>query len=132
MLIAPGRIGTSSPELGVAVKFSDISNFSVICEYEDREIGFVPELSYGSHMFQDLVESQMFYVAIMDKEGAKKNIFKKDFWSENESIFDDILPEVANPFNIVRIYEAGGVKPLCLYADFKNERVTCGCFEEQS
>ena len=132
MLIAPGRIGTSSPELGVAVKFSDISNFSVICEYEDREIGFVPELSYGSHMFQDLVESQMFYVAIMDKEGAKKNIFKKDFWSENESIFEDILPEVANPFNIVRIYEAGGDKPLSLYADFKNERVTCGCFEEQS
>ena len=31
MLMTPGRIGTSSPELGVPVAFGDISNFSIIC-----------------------------------------------------------------------------------------------------
>lgn len=127
MLISPGRIGTSSPELGVTVTFSDISNFSVICEYEDSEIGFMPELSYGSHMFQDLVESEMFYVAMMDKHN---NIFNKDFWREEESLFSAILPDVANPSNIVRVFEAGAQKPLNLFADFKNENVTCGYFKD--
>jgi len=38
MLVSPGRIGTSSPELGVPVVFSDISNFKVLCEYADIEM----------------------------------------------------------------------------------------------
>ncbi len=55
-LLSPGRIGTSSPELGVPVAFGDISGFSEICEISDNQAGYMPELSYGSHMFQDLVE----------------------------------------------------------------------------
>lgn len=55
LLLSPGRIGTSSPELGVPVAFGDISNFSIICEVADNRTGYMPELSYGSHMFQDLV-----------------------------------------------------------------------------
>ena len=68
MLISPGRVGTTSPELGVPVQFSDISAFEVICEVEDRRAGYNPELSYGSHMFQDLVEAEILYTAIFDNE----------------------------------------------------------------
>ena len=57
LLMTPGRIGTSSPELGVPVSFADISCFGVICEVSDSQAGFMPELSYGSHMFQDMVGS---------------------------------------------------------------------------
>ncbi len=64
MLIVPGRVGTSSPELGVATTFSDISTFSVICEVEESKAGYNPELSYGSHIFQDLVEAQILYTAV--------------------------------------------------------------------
>ena len=64
MLMTPGRIGTSSPELGVPVAFGDISNFSIICEVADNRVGYMPELSYGSHMFQDLVEAEIIYCAI--------------------------------------------------------------------
>ncbi len=124
MLLSPGRIGTSSPDLGVGVTFSDISNFSVLCEYEDTEIGFVPELSYGSHLFQDLVESEMFYVAITDKS----TIFQRNFWPEKDSVLETILPEGINPLNIVRVFEPGPDKPLSLYADFKNQIVACGYF----
>ncbi|OQB13742.1 MAG: phosphoenolpyruvate synthase [Firmicutes bacterium ADurb.Bin193] len=55
LLAVPGRIGTSSPELGVPVRFANISAFGVICEYSDGANGYMPELSYGSHMFQVLV-----------------------------------------------------------------------------
>lgn len=64
MLIAPGRVGTSSPELGVPLRFSDLSGFSAIIEYDDAENGFLPELSFGSHLFQDFVESRIFYTAL--------------------------------------------------------------------
>jgi len=64
MLIVPGRVGTSSPELGVPTAFSDISAFEIICETEERSAGYNPELSYGSHIFQDLVEAEIFYTAV--------------------------------------------------------------------
>ncbi|MBR5753183.1 MAG: phosphoenolpyruvate synthase [Clostridia bacterium] len=64
MLIVPGRVGTSSPELGVPTAFSDISAFDIICEAEEAKVGYNPELSFGSHIFQDLVESKILYTAV--------------------------------------------------------------------
>ncbi len=66
MLIVPGRVGTSSPELGVPTAFSDISAFEIICETEERKAGYNPELSYGSHIFQDLVEAEILYTAVFN------------------------------------------------------------------
>ena len=51
MLFAPGRIGTSSPELGVPVSFAEINHFCAICEMSDREVGYMPELSYGCLLY---------------------------------------------------------------------------------
>ena len=64
LLITPGRIGTSSPELGVPTSFADISEFNTIIEVSEKEAGYVPELSYGSHFFQDLVEAGILYSAV--------------------------------------------------------------------
>ncbi len=123
MLISPGRIGTSSPELGVGVTFSDISNFTVICEYEDKEIGFEPELSFGSHMFQDIVESEMFYVAVMERQN--NNLFNRDLLLRRESVLNRILPDETIASDIVMLYETDPNEPLSLYADFKNRTVVC-------
>ena len=64
LLMVPGRIGTSSPELGVPTAFSDISGFDAVCEIAETRAGYNPELSYGSHIFQDLVEAQILYMAV--------------------------------------------------------------------
>lgn len=40
MLFVPGRIGTSSPELGVPTSFADISEFDVICEVAESRAGY--------------------------------------------------------------------------------------------
>ena len=66
LLVSPGRIGTSSPDLGVGVNFAEIAPFSAIVEYADAKNGFSPELSYGSHMFQDLVEASILYCAVLE------------------------------------------------------------------
>jgi hypothetical protein len=69
ILITPGRIGTSSPELGVPSSFADISEFNTIIEVSETEAGYMPELSYGSHFFQDLVEAGILYSAVF-KDGT--------------------------------------------------------------
>ncbi len=69
LLIGPGRWGTSSPELGVPIRFADISRVAVIAEVAELGEGMVPDLSFGSHFFQDLVESQIAYVALFPRRG---------------------------------------------------------------
>jgi len=54
------------PELGVPVTFADISSFCAIFELAESSVGYRPELSYGSHMFQDLVEANIFYGALFE------------------------------------------------------------------
>ena len=71
MLIVPGRVGTTSPELGVPTSFADISAYDIICETEETRAGYNPELSYGSHIFQDLVEAEILYTAIFQGEKTK-------------------------------------------------------------
>ena len=125
MLVSPGRIGTSSPELGVPVVFSDISNFKILCEYADIEIGFVPELSYGSHMFQDMVETEMFYVAAMDTEQSGTELFNREFFRNEVSVLEDIMPNAEAYADIVKVYEFDSSKSLKLYADFEKRTVIC-------
>lgn len=68
LLMGPGRWGTSSPELGVPVRFADISQVSVLVEEAAMGGRMVPDLSYGSHFFQDLVETGIVYVALFPEQ----------------------------------------------------------------
>ena len=93
ILIVPGRIGTSSPELGIPVVFADISYFSAILEESYSEVGYMPELSFGSHMFQDLVEAEIYYGALFENE--KKLEFNKDMIYDHKNILKDINPNLS-------------------------------------
>ena len=74
MLIGPGRFGTTTPSLGVPVHFTELNHVQVMCEYSSADLGLMPELSYGSHFFQDLVETGIFYVALFsDKKDVNFN-----------------------------------------------------------
>ena len=129
MLIAPGRIGTSSPELGVPTVFADISEFEVICELEEKTIGYNPELSYGSHFFQDLVEADILYAAVFSGESTR--IWQPAMFG----CFPDITAEFLeadgeNPVeNIVRVFNTEG-KGCKLYHDLKQEKTILRCSPE--
>jgi len=94
LLIGPGRWGTTTPSLGVPVHFSELCNMAAICEVSYPKAGIVPELSFGSHFFQDIVESGIFYAAVFDGEPgivfrpghilARKNLFGEFFGGENK------------------------------------------------
>ena len=72
LLLGPGRWGTSTPELGVPVRFADISRVSVLGEIASLGDGIAPDLSFGSHFFQDLIETGIAYVAVLpDHPGTR-------------------------------------------------------------
>ena len=68
ILLGPGRWGTTTPSLGVPVHFMEINHFDCMAELAYSSHGLRPELSYGSHFFQDLVEAGTFYVALYPGE----------------------------------------------------------------
>lgn len=119
MLVVPGRVGTSSPELGVPVTFSDISAFEVICEVEEKEAGYNPELSYGSHMFQDLVEADILYTAVFANEKTK--VYAPDLLQKGKDI-TATFDEEKTMDGIVKIVDVSGCE--CrLYHDLKQEHL---------
>ena len=108
MLIGPGRWGTTTPSLGVPVHFTELCNMSVICEVASRENGFEPELSYGSHFFQDLVEANIFYVAVFD--GQKDVVFHPDKVLMSENIMNTIVSEENAMDQVIHVAKTDGLE----------------------
>jgi pyruvate, water dikinase len=63
LLIGPGRWGTSSPSLGVPVRAGRIAKAAAVCEIMAMHGGLVPDVSLGTHFFNDLVEHELLYMA---------------------------------------------------------------------
>ena len=119
MLMVPGRVGTSSPELGIPTSFADISEFDVVCEMEEARAGYNPELSYGSHIFQDLVEAEILYTAVFNN--SKTLHFAPEKLKELRNKLDDIA-ENSGLDDVIHVYDVSRCK--CeLYNDIKNEHL---------
>ncbi|MBP7902334.1 MAG: hypothetical protein KA015_05915 [Spirochaetes bacterium] len=103
MLLSPGRIGTSSPELGVPVSFAEISNMSMVFELACSEAGYNPELSFGSHFFQDLVEADIYYGAI--PENSDEDYYNLLF-SDDEKVELNTLGINTYEGNPISVYES--------------------------
>jgi hypothetical protein len=72
--VGPGRWGTSTPDLGVHVAYSDIYNARALIELAGEAVGGSLEPSFGTHFFQDLMEADIYPLAIfLDDEGTAFN-----------------------------------------------------------
>lgn len=120
MLLVPGRIGTSSPELGVPVVYAEISQFSAICEVAYNDAGYHPDLSYGSHMFQDMVEADVYYGAINDN--SKTRVYRPEMLKQYPEILEQICPGGQELGEIVKVYDVSGAS---LMLDAKEGRAVC-------
>lgn len=124
LLMTPGRVGTSSPELGVPVSFRSISNFSAVCEVSDSRAGYMPELSYGSHMFQDLVEAQILYGAIYNDR--RTNVYQPDLFRDLPDRFESICPDCPDLTGMIQVRE---VEKLYFWLDAMSNHAVCGLEE---
>ncbi|NPA92485.1 MAG: hypothetical protein GXO56_02240 [Chloroflexi bacterium] len=89
--VGPGRWGTSNPDLGVHVGYADIHNARALIELSGHNVGPAPEPSLGTHFFQDLMEAQIYPLAV-DLDDPR-TVFRREFFYDTPNHFADFLPE---------------------------------------
>lgn len=118
LLIGPGRWGTTTPSLGVPVHFAEISNMAAVCEYSYKAGGIAPDLSFGSHFFQDVVESNIFYAAIFRERSEV--LFRAEAIYSLKNCLSELLGEgaLAHVLHVAQF-------PYILYSNLDTQRVLC-------
>ena len=120
LLVGPGRWGTTTPSLGVPVHFGELCNMAAICEVSYQKAGLMPELSFGSHFFQDVVESDIFYSAVF--EGNENVIFRPEYILKYENQLAQLLPNESHQEEVIHLAQAPG---LTLYSDVTSQKLLC-------
>jgi hypothetical protein len=82
----------------------------------------MPELSFGTHFFQDLVESDIFYAAIFPRN--KDTIFNQKWFSQMNNMLTKLLPESSNYVDVIRVYETND-ENLQIMCDILSQKVVC-------
>ena len=122
ILIGPGRWGTTTPSLGVPVSFSEINNVVVLVEVAYEGANLMPDLSFGTHFFQDLVEGDIFYIALFPKNAEVT--FNRKLFSQMPNKLTDFAPQSAKYADVVKVYEIEH-KQLEIMCDILSQRVVC-------
>jgi hypothetical protein len=126
MLVGPGRWGTTTPSLGVPVSFAEINTVSIICELATMHEGLIPDISLGTHFFNDLVETNMLYMALYpDRKG---NIFNETVLSRFPNRLAEILPEAAPWQNAIWVIDTPDTisqSALYLNVDAMKQKAVC-------
>ena len=124
MLIGPGRWGTSTPSMGVPVRFSEISRITSLVEVEFQREGFIPELSFGTHFFHDLVETGICYVALFaESQGC---LFNRLLLENAPNQIEGLEPECGKLKWVVHVADFSR-RPLRLMSDIVSSEVICFC-----
>jgi len=126
MAMGPGRWGSNNTELGVNVGYADINGTAVLVEIAREEAGHLPEVSYGTHFFQDLVESDIPYLPVYPDDDATD--FNTEFFSRSPNILKDLLPELSSFEEVVHVINvplATGGAPAKVIADPQTRQAIC-------
>jgi pyruvate, water dikinase len=118
LMMGPGRWGSGNLDLGVNVGYADIDHAVVLVELAREEHGHVPELSYGTHFFQDLVEDEVVYLPVYpDLPDAE---FNQAFLDRAPNLLARLLPDAADFADLVKVIDvddATGGRALVVVAD---------------
>ncbi|MDI6741464.1 MAG: PEP/pyruvate-binding domain-containing protein [Smithella sp.] len=122
ILLGPGRWGTTTPAMGVPVTFSEINNITAIGEIAYHDGSLMPDLSFGTHFFQDMVEMDIFYMAIYpEKDGV---IFNEAWMKKQPNILTDLMPDDARYAKTVKVYNVQNMD-LRLLSDIVTQQMIC-------
>jgi hypothetical protein len=123
LLIGPGRWGTSMPALGIPVSFAEINTVTALCEIVQMREGLIPDVSLGTHFFNDLVELDMLYIALFpDRKDHRLN---PDYFRSAPNRLPDLLPEATPLANIVRVIDPKPSSKIYLTIDALKQKAIC-------
>lgn len=109
ILMGPGRWGSRGDiKLGVSVTYSDINNTAVLIEVARKKGNYVPDLSFGTHFFQDLVEAGIRYLPLYpDDEGI---LFNENFLNSSNNIFSELVGEYQYLESVIKVIDITSAK----------------------
>ncbi|MGA1979844.1 MAG: PEP/pyruvate-binding domain-containing protein [Sedimentisphaerales bacterium] len=122
ILLGPGRWGTTTPSLGVPVNFAEISRITVLAEIAYEGGNLMPELSFGTHFFHDLVESNIFYVALFPQKESV--VLNKGRLLRMRNLLTDVFPEDGKYEDVIRVYDIDS-EQLQIMSDVVSQKVIC-------
>lgn len=104
ILMGPGRWGSRGEiKLGVRVTYSDINNTAVLVEIARKKGDYTPDLSFGTHFFQDLVEANIRYLPLYpDEDGV---VFNEPFFRNSGNVLPALAPEFSDLAGVVRVID---------------------------
>ncbi|MFX1293918.1 MAG: PEP/pyruvate-binding domain-containing protein [Promethearchaeota archaeon] len=125
MLLGPGRWGTTSPNSGVPINFSEINNFSIICEIAEKIGALIPDISLGTHFFNNLVESDILYLVLYP---PKENYFlNRNYFQNARNSLMKLIPESqhwSNAVKVIDLIEVSNETTINIYMNaFKQEGI---------
>jgi len=104
LLMGPGRWGSRGDiKLGVSVGYSEINNTSMLIEIARKQKEYVPELSFGTHFFLDLVEANIRYLPLYPDD--HDTIFDEEFLLGSKNIFGDLLPDMVQLSDVIKVID---------------------------
>jgi len=122
LLLGPGRWGTQTPAMGVPVNFSEINHIAAMAEISYRDGNLIPDLSFGTHFFHDLIETQIFYMAIYPEQSEV--IFNQQWFLDQPNLLETLSPVDGHMAHVVKVAdtrEAG----LIIHSDVASQKVIC-------
>ena len=76
-------------------------------EVAREEAGQLPEVSYGTHFFQDLVEGHIIYLPVYPDDPRTE--FNRPFFDLSRDVLTDLLPDALEFENLVRVIDIPAV-----------------------
>jgi hypothetical protein len=107
-LMGPGRWGSNDINLGVRVTYSNINKTKLLVEIAFAKEGGTPEVSYGTHFFQDLVEADITVASLFPDDPG--SFFDEKFVLGSENLLGAIAPEMKECEGIVRVINVPAVR----------------------
>jgi pyruvate,water dikinase len=104
ILVGPGRWGSRGDiKLGVPVTYSEINNTAMLIEIARKRGNYLPELSFGTHFFQDLVEASIRYLPLYPDDPT--TVFKELFFRRSNNVLAQMLPEYAHLADTIHVID---------------------------
>ncbi|MBN2388132.1 MAG: hypothetical protein JXB85_14035 [Anaerolineales bacterium] len=109
VMLGPGRWGSTDHTQGVPVTYADIFNTRALIELASQKGGYASEPSYGTHFFQDLVESQIYPLAISLEEAG--DFLNLDFLVQAKNRVAEFIPQESAARGCIRVVHVPGERP---------------------
>ncbi|MEE4259894.1 MAG: PEP/pyruvate-binding domain-containing protein [Bacteroidales bacterium] len=104
ILMGPGRWGSRGDiKLGVSVTYSEINNTTMLIEIAKKTNEYTTDLSFGTHFFQDLVESNIRYLPLYPDEAG--TIFNEQFLKDAENVLSSFLPDMKKLEDVIHVID---------------------------